>query len=107
MWNMKNNSYVNLENEVENFIMVSYEDLLNNMKSTMLSIIERFDLPVPPIIKNINSLITNTHGIRSQKFHRDFYLEEKWKKSIMPHHAKIINDSIDRELMEKFNYSYL
>jgi len=107
MWNKKNNSYVNLGNEVKNFVMVRYEDLLSNMRETMLGIIHEFDLPVPPLIKNINSLITNSHGIKSHKFHKDFYLEEKWKKNLLPHHVKIINEHLDPELMKKFNYSYL
>lgn len=107
MWNMKNNSYVRLENDVSNHMIIRYEDLLSNMKSILLEIANKFDLPVPSMFKNINSLITNSHGIKPQKFHRAFYIEEKWRKSIMPHHAKLINASVDSQLMEKLNYLYL
>lgn len=107
MWNIKNNSYLNLEKDVTHFTMVKYEDLLVNMKDVLLGISQKFDFPVPVLFKNINSLITNSHGIKNQIFHRDFYVEEKWKHSIMPRHAKIINANLNPELMKKFNYEYL
>jgi len=59
------------------------------------------------LFKNINNLLTNSHGIINQKFHKDFYTEEKWQKSLRPRHIEFINGLIDKSLMEKFNYEIL
>ncbi|MCD4697643.1 MAG: hypothetical protein K8S16_15575 [Bacteroidales bacterium] len=107
MWNIKNRSYFELEKHVNHHIMIRYEDALSDIKSTLNNLAVKFGLEKPELYKNIRNLLTNKHGIKSQKFHRDFYIDEKWKKNLRSHHIEIINEHLDKELMKAFNYSIL
>ncbi|MCF8368000.1 MAG: hypothetical protein K9G76_03100 [Bacteroidales bacterium] len=107
MWNMKYRSYVNMENYVDQHIIIRYEDALVDIKTTLNNLAEKFNIEKPELYKNIKNLLTNKHGIKSQKFHRDFYIEEKWKKSLRPNHLEVINQFLDKDLMNLFNYSIL
>ncbi|MEZ5082701.1 MAG: hypothetical protein R2750_04545 [Bacteroidales bacterium] len=107
MWNTKNKSYAELGNYVNKYVFIKYEDSIADIKNTINSIADRFDLQRPEFYKNIKSLLTNEHGIKGQRFHLDFYLQEKWKKNLRSRHVEQINKFLDSGLMEKFNYSYL
>ncbi|MFU8842616.1 MAG: hypothetical protein ACNA7V_02290 [Bacteroidales bacterium] len=107
MWNMKNNSYMNLANYVKNHFVVRYEDLLSDYKRALNQLTDTFGLKKPTFFYNINNLLTHSHGIKSNKFHRDYYLEEKWVKGLRPHHIEFINGFLDPSLMKTLNYSIL
>ncbi|MEZ5196620.1 MAG: hypothetical protein R2764_09525 [Bacteroidales bacterium] len=107
MWNMKNNSYVELENYVKNYSLIRYEDLLANPESLINAISERFDIQKSGVLKNINRVLTNSHGIKRNKFHKEYYLNEIWKKKLRPVHIEHINEFLDEKLMQKLNYTYI
>lgn len=107
MWNTKYKSYLELGNHVDNHLIIKYEDALVDIKECLNRFSEKFDVSKPEFYKNIKNLLTNKHGIKSQKFHKDFYVQEKWKKNLRSHHVEQINKYLDKDLMEKFNYSYL
>ena len=107
MWNKKSRSYVELGNYVNNHALIRYEDLLADITTTLNAIADKFGIDKPELYKNIKNLLSNSHGIRSQKFHRDYYMEEKWKKALRPHHTEQINRFLDEDLMKHFDYQIL
>jgi len=107
MWNLKNKSYVDLEQDVKHYALVKYEDLLSDITTSLNTIADKFDLVKPELYKNIKNLLTESHGIQSHKFHRDFYLEEKWKKALRPQHLELINGFLDKDLMARLGYEIL
>ena len=107
MWNIKNNSYLHLRNYVKNHTVIRYEDLLTDYKVIINNVSDKFALKRPTFYYNINNLLTHSHGIKSNKFHRDYYLEEKWIKSLRPHHIDFINGFLDASLMKELNYNFL
>lgn len=107
MWNKKVKSYIDLENHVDHYIRFRYEDLILDFKTELNRFADEFDLDKPELYKNITNLLTHTHGIKSHSFHRDFYLEERWKQSLRGKHIDFINEHIDTDLMKQLNYEIL
>lgn len=107
MWNLKNQSYIDLGTYTKNHVVVLYEDLLQDISPSLNSIAQKFGLEIPPIYKNIQSKLTSTTVISGSKFHPAYYLKEKWKQKLKPIHIDIINEFLDKELMDKLNYTLL
>jgi hypothetical protein len=107
MWNQKNDSYVKMEEYVQLHEIVKYEEILEDPPKFMNLLAEKFGFSKPAIFKNISSLLTNSHGIKSQSFHKDYYLNEDWRKNLRHDHVKEINSWLDRDLMQKLNYSII
>jgi len=107
MWNIKIESYFKLNEFVRNHEIVKYEDILKDPNKMLDNLSERYGIEKPAFYKNINNLLTNNHGIKHQKFHKEFYLHERWKMKLRPEHIEQINKFLDKELMEKLNYTIL
>ncbi|MCD4788842.1 MAG: hypothetical protein K8R37_02485 [Bacteroidales bacterium] len=107
MWNLKNQSYLDLSNFVENHKIVRYEDVLKDPVTTINSLADKYGFKKPVFFKNIQNLLTNTHGMKSRKFHKDYFINEEWKKRLHNSNINHINKYLDKDLMEKFNYSFL
>lgn len=107
MWNLKYQSYIKMQRYANNFHFIRFEDLLTDMKTSLNGFASKFDLEIPAMYKNIQSQLSNSHGVVNQKFHKDFYVEEKWIKNLKPHHIELINQHIDKNLLNLFNYSVL
>lgn len=107
MWNLKNKSYFDLGTYTKNHTIVFYEDLLQDISAPLNAIAKRFALDVPPIYKNTRSLLLHTTKVSGNKFHGDYYIKEKWKQKLKPIHIDIINEFLDKELMDKLNYTFL
>jgi len=107
MWNIKNQSYVNMAHYVKNFQIIRYEDLITNYIQTLKTVALAVGIEIPEMYKNMNSVLSHSKGIINQRFHKEFYLQEKWKKNLKPHHVEIINEFLDKDLMNTFNYPVL
>jgi hypothetical protein len=107
MWNKKNRSYLDMAGFVSHHEMVKYEDILQDSSILLNKITEKYDISRPPFYKSVSNLLTNSHGIKQQKFHKEYYLNELWIKKLRDEHIERINQFIDKDLMEKFNYSIL
>ena len=107
MWNTKNASYVKMSDFVKFHEIIKYEDILMDPAGFVNKMAEKYGFSKPPIFKNMSNLLTNSHGIKSQKFHKEYYLTEEWRKNLRHDHVKQINDWLDQSLMEKLNYSIL
>jgi hypothetical protein len=107
MWNVKNASYLKLKEFVKNLEIFKYEDILKDPNLILDGLSEKYNLEKPAFYKNINNLLTNKHGIKHQKFHKDHYLHERWKMKLRPEHIDLINKFLDKDLMKKLNYTIL
>jgi hypothetical protein len=107
MWNTKNESYFKMKNYVKFHEILKYEDILESPADFINSIADKYSFPKPAIFKNISNLLTNSHGVKSQKFHKEYYLTEEWKKNLRHDHVQQINTWLDKNLMEQLNYSLL
>ncbi len=105
MWNTKYASYLNLENYVENIAFLKYEDLLKFPEKTLNDIKNRFDLtPSMYWFSDIQNQLTNNHGELKKKFHKNYYLQEKWKSEYSPELFNLVNKHLDKNLMTTFGY---
>ena len=107
MWNTKSESYFKMKNYVKFHEILKYEDILENPADFINSIADKYSFPKPAIFKNISNLLTNSHGVKSQKFHKEYYLTEQWRKNLRHDHVQQINTWLDKNLMEQLNYSLL
>ena len=107
MWNAKNASYVKMSDFVKFHEILKYEDILMDPAGFINKMADKYSFPKPAMFKNMSNLITNSHGIKSQQFHKEYYLTEEWRKNLRHDHVKQINEWLDRSLMEKLNYSIL
>lgn len=107
MWNIKNQSYLNMNDFVKFHEIIKYEDILESPSTFINSLADKYGFPKPAIFKNISNLLTNSHGIKSQKFHKEYYLTEEWRKNLRHDHVQHINAWLDKNLMEKLNYSII
>jgi hypothetical protein len=105
LWNTKNASYVKMKEYVRYHEIIKYEDILGDPAGFVNLMADKYEFPKPVLFKNINNLITNSHGIKSQKFHKDYYLNEEWRNNLRYDHVQQINEWLDKSLMEKLNYS--
>jgi len=107
MWNIKYNSYVNLANSVENHIIVKYEDMLTDQVEFVNLIAGKFGFDKPVFFKHANKRLSNSKKVSSRRFRSEYYIEEKWRRKLHRRHVNYINEFLDKNLMEKFNYSYI
>jgi len=104
MWNIKNSSYLRLKEYVKYLEIIRYEEILAKPDELILILSEKYGFTKDVFFKNITNLLTNTHGIKQQKFHKEYYLNEEWKRNLRSDHVRFINQFLDKELMEKLNY---
>ncbi|MBC8486870.1 MAG: hypothetical protein H8D45_12630 [Bacteroidetes bacterium] len=107
MWNLKNQSYVDLSNFVEKHEIVRYEDILKDPATIINSMADKYGFKKSIFFKNIQNLLTNKHGMKSRKFHKDFYIKEQWRMKLRTNQINHINEYLDEDLMKKFNYSFV
>jgi len=87
--------------------IIRYEDILKEPANFINQLAEKYSFPKPAIFKNITNLLTNSHGIKNQQFHKDYYLDEDWKKSLRHEHVQLINTWLNESLMNELNYSII
>lgn len=107
MWNLKNSSYLSLGTYVKFHEILRYEDILMDPSGFINTTADKYDFPKPTLFKNIPNLLTNSHGMKSQKFHKEYYLTEEWRKNLRHDHVQQINEWLDKDLIKKLNYSII
>ncbi|GAB4310819.1 MAG: hypothetical protein Kow00127_00520 [Bacteroidales bacterium] len=107
MWNRKTNSFLEFSRFAPRFLLVRYEDIIEDFRDVLNRIADHFGWEKPELYRNITNLLTHSHGIKSRPFHRDFYLNEKWKESLRGADIDHINTYLDHDLMRKLNYQIL
>jgi hypothetical protein len=108
MWNDKYTSYLKMEQNVKNITFIKYEDLLEFPEKILTDLKNKFNLKTSLFwFSDINNQLTNHHGEMKKKFHKNYYLKEKWKSEYTPKTLDLVNKYLDRNLMHQFNYKIL
>ncbi|MBN3036280.1 MAG: hypothetical protein JW861_11910 [Bacteroidales bacterium] len=107
MWNTKNRSYLAMADYVEHHAMICYEDLLREPKERLEEIAVKFGFEKPGLFRNIQNILTNSHGINKQRFHSDYYLKERWRVKLNNDHIRYINSFLDTDLVRELKYTIL
>jgi hypothetical protein len=105
IWNIKNKSYIGLNNELK-IINLKYEELLIDPEKTINKIKMKFNLE----LKNSTfvNVTDSTKGASSNfSSYQEYYLNEKWKdnKNLTPNAISIINKMLDYSIMQHYGYN--
>lgn len=107
LWNKKNHGFLYLEKMVKYYHLMRYEDLLDDPEGIIRSIAEKYGYKMPYFFKNIKNKLTHDNSFSKHKFHKEYYLEEKWKFKLSGREIEIINQYLDHALMKHLNYEIL
>ncbi|MEA1989604.1 MAG: hypothetical protein U9N57_10440 [Pseudomonadota bacterium] len=104
LWNVKNNSYKNLPQD--QILRITTEGLFEDPEKIIKDIATHFNIPFK------NELFQNYERSTKDKskdsaYYKDFYLNERWREKLTPIEISIINEFVDRSLMEFFGYQVI
>jgi hypothetical protein len=105
LWNKKNRSYITLK---QNFptINLRYEDILKNPEEITERIKNKFNLNMKK--DEFYNIIESTKKDQTNYFfYKKYYLNEEWKKNLSNNCIKIINENIDKDLLDYYNYKII
>jgi hypothetical protein len=104
LWNIKNGSYLGLAGlEALN---LTAELILGDPARVIEQISARFSIPRRTDRFVDHEPSTKDRG-KDVHDYRDYYLNEKWKRELSAEAVAIINETVDRRLMECFGYRIL
>ena len=107
LWNKKNDSYLQMKNYVDNFMLINYEDLLIDPKKVIQTIADKTEQKMPVFFKNMQYILSRKNGKTNHHFHTDHYLKGKWKNNLSKIHVQKINVFLDEKLINELNYTIL
>lgn len=108
MWNIKNQSFLNLKEEVKYHGLIRYEDLLKDPQTSLELLSSKFGLnKTRHWFINLDKYITNHHGITDNPFHKDYYIQEKWRNEYSVEDIQFIKNQLDVELTKKLHYEII
>lgn len=108
MWNQKYRAYLAMQGYVRHFALLRYEDLLARPQQTLEQLAERFGMAKGfQWFVNEDRTLTNHHGTLPQLFHKEYYLEEKWKKEWPAELRQAVAAQPDPDLMQRLGYEIL
>ncbi|HCQ28776.1 MAG TPA: hypothetical protein DIU39_00720 [Flavobacteriales bacterium] len=108
MWNAKYRAYLHMNEYAKNFALIKYEELLETPEEILSGLKEKFNLKTTLYwFSDIQHQLTNNHGELKKKFHKNYYLKEKWKSEYKPETIALVNKYIDNDLMQQFDYKIL
>ena len=101
LWNMKNNSYLELSKSFQT-INFKHEEVLANPEKT-INLIQ--NLTRCSKTDNFRNVIQSTKGdSKDFSWYQDYYLEEKWKNELSFKSIKIINKYLDDFILSRIGY---
>jgi hypothetical protein len=102
LWNLKNASYIQLGKGFST-INLTYEALLSNPKATIEFI--KQELRCQLRTQQFIDIEQSVKGDRkTSQDYKNYYLDRKWKKELTLNSISIINDFLDDEILEYFDY---
>ena len=104
LWNIKNKSYI--EFHAKSIIRLKSEDIFDNPQKIIDKISEEFQINRKKAY--FKNYIQSTKGsVLTYEDYREYYLQEQWKKKLSLSAINIINEKIDLDVMEYYNYNVL
>lgn len=107
LWNQKNASYLAL-GEYATSLLCRYEDLLEAPLDFLKTL--SIDYAISPRLQPFANVQTATKGRdRGKTFddYQDYYLNERWRKDLNEADTRLINQSLDEELMSRLQYEWI
>jgi len=104
LWNIKNNSYLQLQEF--NVLNITTESIFIDAGKIICEISDRFSVPRKHECFVDYERSTKDKG-KDGNYYRDYYLNEKWKNKLSEKEISIINQSLDMNLMNYFDYKIL
>ncbi len=104
LWNLKNRSYLQLAGF--NSLNITTESLFKNPKAvidnicTLLSIYQSSN-------HFVNLEASTKDSSKNFTFYQDYYLNEKWQDNLSENTISLINQNVDKKLMDHFGYNVL
>lgn len=104
LWNIKNSSYLELKEL--NGLNISTESMFEDPKKVIDKISDHFNIEKYST-SFINYEKSTKDASKNSDYYKEYYLREKWRDLMSKNEIKIINESIDKELMSYFKYEVL
>jgi len=104
LWNIKNSSYLQLQEF--NVLNITTESIFIDAGKIICEISDRFSVP-----RKHDCFVDYERSTKDKRkdgnYYRDYYLNEKWKDKFSNNEITIINQTVDRKLMDYFGYEVL
>ena len=104
LWNIKNSSYLQLADL--NGLNITTESILKNPNLVINKISNHFSID-RLTDKFVNHKKSTKDKNKNFTYYRDFYLNEKWRDNLSTEAISIINETVDKNLMNHFGYEVL
>ncbi len=106
MWNVKNASYLRLQESVH-CTNLRYEDLLSEPEQTLADIAQAYALPRRmPAFMNLQESAKGEMG-KNYSHYQDYYRNERWREELCDDDIAFINSSLDMKVMRALDYHLL
>ena len=112
LWNIKNKSYLQLKSQFPT-LNLKYEYLVRDPEQIVELISKSFSYTWKVNRFENYELSTKYYELsatemnKDSNFYRDYYLNEKWKEKLSARSISIINDQLDKNLMDCFGYQII
>lgn len=105
LWNLKNQSYLNLRNKVSKVVInITYEQLLKQPEECIRKIASKGNIPFRNEGQFQNYIASTKDSKLSYESYKKYYLQEEWISAFNEVNLTNLNSKIDDDLMEFFNY---
>ncbi len=105
VWNQKNASYFALSTSFPT-ANLRYEDILDDPQRAVEQLGTTLDLPKRKGGFENRERSTKERG-KDFSYYRDYYLQEKWREKLKPNQIALINERLDKALVEKLGYNLI
>lgn len=102
LWNIKNASYMQLDNK-HPVVHLSFEELLLDPEQLLKSISDLSSCKWK-LEKFINYDQSTKESSKDSNYYRDYYLNEKWKEEFSTQAIETVNARLDDQVMDFFRY---
>jgi hypothetical protein len=109
MWNIKNRAYLQHKTGPWPTLNLRYEDVVEDPE-TWINRIAEVQKPERKTEVFENREKSTTSSGAGKKFYadyRDYYVQQRWRNDLTPHHIELINSHLDETLMAQFSYEKL
>jgi hypothetical protein len=107
LWNQKNASYLRL-GEYATSLVCRYEELLEDPSHFLKTLCIDYGIePRRTPFVNVDSATKKQDRAKTFEDYRDYYLNERWRAKLDEENTRLINQSLNRELMSRLRYEWI
>lgn len=105
VWNRKNASYFSLGTAFPT-ANIRYEDILDGPQRVVEELGVTLDIPKGDRGFQNHDASTKERG-KDFSYYRDYYLQQAWRDKLTPEQIQLINERLDRSIVERLGYEQL